>query len=130
MYFCDLQKRGLTTVNVPIVWESCDHVAKHIESQGKWQLQDYVHIRDTLGYYKSQYPDSLPEYPSTNFNKLRGHENIFLPVVSSKRRGRPKRNRFISRREKAITRAKNSMKRKKSGRQISLPQPSQVNELN
>ena len=90
----------------------CDHVAAHIEAVGDNLLEDFVHVRDTMIYYRSQYPLSLPSYPHTSFNDLRTEDNIFLPVIASIRRGRPRKSRFISFREQQITKAKKKLKRK------------------
>ena len=90
----------------------CDHVAAHIEHLGQWQLVDFVHKRDTMAKYKSQYPSKLPEYRLPCFNELSADERLCLPVVNSVRRGRPAKNRFISAREKMITKAKKKLKRK------------------
>ena len=90
----------------------CDHVAAHIETVGGWSLEQFVHNRDTLAFYKSQYPTSLPEYPSTSFNELRADNLIYMPVITSIRRGRPRKNRFVSVREKAVVKHKRRLKRK------------------
>ena len=90
----------------------CDHVAAHIEHVGEWQLENFVHERDTMAKYKSQYPGELPEYRIPCFNELSADERLYLPVVNSVRRGRPAKKRFISAREEMITKAKKKLKRK------------------
>ena len=90
----------------------CDHVAAHIQEVGDWQLEQFVHNRHTMQYYKSQYPVDLPEYRVPSFNQLTADEGLYLPVVNSVRKGRPAKNRFISPRESAITKAKKKLKRK------------------
>ena len=90
----------------------CDHVAAHIETIGGSSLEQFVHKRDTLTFYKSQYPSSLPEYPSTSFNELRADDLIHMPVITSMRRRRPCKNRFVPAREKAVVKHKRRLKRK------------------
>ena len=90
----------------------CDHVAAHVQHVGLWQLEDLVHERDTMVYYKAQYPPELPPYPLTCYNDLTADDTLFMPVITSVRRGRPKKTRIISQRETAVAKARRTHKRK------------------
>ena len=88
----------------------CDHVAAHAEHAGLWELETLVHQRDQMPYYKAQYPSLLPEYADTSFNKLQANENIYFPVIPYLRKGRPKKSRYISKREQCVTNTKRKLK--------------------
>ena len=90
----------------------CDHVAAHAEHTGIYELENLVHPRDQMQYYKAQYPSLLPEYPDTSFNNLQANENIYLPVIPNLRRGRPRKSRYISKREECISNTKRKLKGK------------------
>ena len=92
----------------------CDHLVRHVIEAGQWKLEELVHQRDTNDFYRSQYPSTLPEYPDSDITNLSKDESLYMPVVRSLRRGRPRKLRFISEREKAIAKAR--VKHKKESR--------------
>ena len=96
-----------------------DHVAAHAVFVGDWRLEDLVHERDKLQYYRGQYPSNLPVYPVTSFNDLQSDATMYMPVVRSVRRGRPKKARFISPREDMMKKLKNKRKCKDIAGKIS-----------
>ena len=71
-----------------------------------------VHVRNTAQFYRLQYPALVPKYALTEFNDLVANTSLSMPVVKYPRKGRPRRSRFISKREIAITRHKRKFREK------------------
>ena len=90
----------------------CDHVAAHVDEVGIWRLENLVHRRDTMSFYKSQYPSQLSSFPVTCLTELTSDPTLCMPVVRMVRKGRPKKARHLSWREKMIKTGKKTVKRK------------------
>ena len=81
----------------------CDHLYAHIQEAGGYNVTEFVHERDTQKFYAKQYPVFGPRslsFKLPSYANIHAQEGIFLPPATCARRGRPKKGRFISDREK------------------------------
>ena len=90
----------------------CDHVAAHVDEVGIWHLEDLVHRRDTMTFYKSQYPSHLSSFPVTSLTNVTADSTLCMPVVRMVRKGRPRKARYVSWRRKIFKNGTKKVKRK------------------
>ena len=95
----------------------CDHMYRHVTSAGVCKIEEIVHERFLLEFYHSQYPETLPEYMIPTTQDLKEDKSLFLPTCSLPRAGRPKKQRYIGAREKAVKKFIKSLKTERNKNQ-------------